>query len=55
MSDTGDRNSPAVNGEENPLPAPPRRPWQTPKVIVADARLAMHGNCGGVDGMFSSS
>ena len=54
MSDAEDQNPPVADMEEIP-PAPPRRPWQTPKVIVADARLAMHGNCGGIDGMFSSS
>ncbi|HEY7300219.1 MAG TPA: hypothetical protein VH684_20185 [Xanthobacteraceae bacterium] len=32
-----------------------RRPWQAPKVITMDVALTMHGNCGGVDGMFSSS
>lgn len=54
MSHTGDQKPPVSDAEENP-PPPSRRPWQTPKVIVADARLAMHGNCGGVDGVFSSS
>jgi hypothetical protein len=54
MSDAADQN-PAVSDVEEIPPASPRRPWQTPKVIVADARLAMHGNCGGVDGVFSSS
>jgi hypothetical protein len=54
MSDAADQNPPVSDVEEIP-PAPLLRPWQTPKVIVADARLAMFGCCGGADGMFSSS
>jgi hypothetical protein len=49
-----DQSPPVSDAEESP-PKLPRRPWQTPKVIVADARLAMHGNCGGIGGIFSSS
>jgi hypothetical protein len=43
-----------VDGQDN-TSARQRRPWQTPKVITMDVALTMHGNCGGVDGMFSSS
>lgn len=54
MSDTAGQDPPAPEEKEDPSPRA-RRPWQTPKVIVADARLAMNGNCGGIDGVFSSS
>jgi hypothetical protein len=53
MSDT-DQNQPTPATKEPPALSS-RRPWDTPRVIQADPRLAMHGNCGGIDGVFSSS
>jgi hypothetical protein len=45
----------ATDDRQENTPARQRRPWQTPKVITMDVSLTMHGNCGGVDGIFSSS
>jgi hypothetical protein len=53
MADASDPKSPDRDDAKDATA--PRQPWRTPKVIASDARLTMHGNCGGVDGVFSSS
>ena len=53
MVDKPDPDDVAPARDETSPPA--RQAWEKPTVDRVDARLAKHGNCGGVDGMFSSS